>query len=159
MISIEIDTISYAGLKDDFDQYGIAAGKAIMRAVLSTGLYIKKIAKGRLHGWFGSKKHIVTARLVTSVHMETDNRNTFKAKEYSEAGDGTFNTQAGALEAIVGTNVEYGPKIEFEYDQYLGFAALSGEKYYEERLIHELNNLKYKSMSEEIETNFDEYSE
>lgn len=143
MITIEVDSVSYDGLRDDLKKYGIEAKKAINNAVKSTALYIQKIAKQRLHGMLGSLKHYITGRLATSIHPQYKSGESFSytAPESGESFDGTLSESVGELEAIVGTNVEYAPKIEFEKDQFMGYAGLQGEKYFEDRIIIELNKL------------------
>jgi len=142
MISIEVDTISYNGLIDDLKNYGKSAISAVKRAVDFTGLRVETIAKQRLRGEFGSRKHWITGRLASSVHYETKGKNSFKPVKDSQAGDGNLNETIGDLECVVGTNVDYGPKIEFEYDRFLGYAAEQGEKIFEKRIEEELNAIK-----------------
>ena len=144
MISIEVDSVSHDGLRDDLKKYGIEAKKAIDKAVKSTSLFIAKTAKQRLHGMLGSAKHYITGRLATSIHPQYKSGESFSytAPGTNENFDGTLGEEVGELEAIVGTNVEYAPKIEFEKDQFLGYAGLQGEKYLEDRVIIELNKLQ-----------------
>jgi hypothetical protein len=143
MISIEVDTVSYNGLREDLKRFGEGARLAIKRAVDFTGLRVETIAKERLKGLRGSLKHWITGRLASSVHYETKDKNSFKPGRYSEGQDGKLDeTVTNELECIVGTNVVYGPKIEFEYDSYLGYAAQEGEKILIERIEKELNSIK-----------------
>jgi hypothetical protein len=113
MVSVEIDSVSYDNLQRDLKQYGIKAKKAINDAVKYTALYVQKIAKQRLHGGEGSARHIQTARLVTSIHAEMSDFNSFQGTGASKEGDGKLSANPGELESIVGTNVDYAPAIEF----------------------------------------------
>ena len=143
MITIEVDKISYDDLQSDLKKYGIAAKKAINNAVKATALFIRKTAQQRLHGLLGSAKHYITGRLATSIHAEYKSGETFSytAPESKLTFDGSLNQDLEELEAVVGTNVEYAAKIEFEKDQYLGYAAQQGSKYFEERIIKELDKI------------------
>lgn len=141
-LTFEIDAISYNGLLSDLRQYGVQAKKAIKNAVNRTALAIETVAKKRLSGELGSDKHIVTGRLRASVHAELENNKSFTYRDDEGLTfDGSLNEPLGEMDAIAGTNVVYGPRIEIEQDAYLRYAAEVEDKRLSERIEEELNKL------------------
>ena len=140
LVSIELTNMKE--VNRSFRQYGNKAVNAIRKAVLRTGLAAETDGKMRLNGELGSGRHWVTGRLGTSVHMETKEKNTFKAVENSKAKDGRLNVPVEDLEAVVGSNVEYGPKIEFDYDSFIRWAGENQEGKFPKRVTEELNKIK-----------------
>ena len=138
-VSIEIENL--AEVKASFKKYGKDATKAVMNAVNRTGLSIESDAKRRLRGLLGSAKHWITGRLASSVHMETKKENTFNPIKDSKTKDGSLGVKIGELEAVVGTNVEYADKIEFDYDSFIRFAAERNEPKFQKTMEDELNKL------------------
>lgn len=92
MFSVEINGLNetLAG----FENYKQQADKAIMLAVSDTANAIVKTAKERIYGLEGSEKHIITRTLSRSI---------MRKKEH----------ERDKFEAVVGTNLEYAPYIEF----------------------------------------------
>lgn len=91
-------------------QFQKEADKAVKKGVDRTALAVETDAKKKLK----SDGHWITGRLGSSIHAETQPNQSFN---YS---DGKGNSYNGSLEekiakdeAIVGTNVHYGPHIEF----------------------------------------------
>jgi hypothetical protein len=73
--------------------------------------------------------------------VETARINSYVSTSESEAGDGSLNTPVSGAEALVGTNVEYAHKIEFDYDSFLQFAANRQAKNLPKRVNEELDKL------------------
>lgn len=144
MISVEIDKASAERVNRDLKRYGMAAAKAVMDAILRTAYAIETDAKNRLNGKLGSARHWVTGRLASSVHVETDRINSFVPITDSEAGDRSLNAPVSGAEALVGTNVEYAHKIEFDYDSFLQFAANRQAKNLPKRVNQELDKVEKK---------------
>lgn len=140
--TIEIDEESYFKFRQSLKQYGNKAIGAIEKGIARTALFMETIAKQRLKGEFGSKKHWITGRLASSVHAEMKRLNTFKAIKDSKPSDGNLNQQLGELDAAIGTNVEYANKIEFEYDSYMIYAKIQGEPVLAKNITDELNKIK-----------------
>ena len=141
---VVIEVINLKEVTADMRKFGRESLQAIKNAVYTTGLGIATIAKGRLNGSLGSVRHWVSGRLASSVHMETKGTNTFTPIKDSQAGDGELNIPFEEDEAIVGTNVEYAPKIEFEYDSFLRFAGENKEPEFVKEAEKSLNELMKK---------------
>jgi hypothetical protein len=140
-IDISVDEASIKRVTTSFEKYGVAAAKALMNAIYRTALSMESDAKLRLNGKLGSARHWVTGRLASSVHAETNAKNSFKGINESEPSDGSFGVPIDDLEALIGTNVVYGPKIEFEYDSFIQFAATKQSPELPKRIEKELNKL------------------
>ena len=141
-IDIEVDQKSLNNVLKDYKQYGVKAAKALWNGLTRTAFAVETDAKRRLSGELGSARHIVTGRLRASVHTEFKGENSFKGVKDSETKDGKLNVPIGELEAVVGTNVEYAPKIEFNYDQFIQFAANRQRKKLTQRVTEELKKIK-----------------
>jgi len=142
-VKIELDQKSVNEVNRSLRDYGKRAGRALMDAILKTGLAIETDAKSRLKGELGSGKHWITGRLATSVHMESKEMNSFRMESHaSKLSDGNLRVAIADDEAVVGTNVEYAPKIEFDYDSFLRFAGERQEKKFAQRVTKELNDIK-----------------
>jgi len=135
-----------------FEKYRKEATKAIKRGVDRTAGMVASDAKERLAGGLGGLMRRVTGRLIASVHAEFGNKteqpekNTFKPVKASEASDKNLNVTIADDEAVAGTNVHYGPYIEFGTKfisamSFLGFAAVRQDKRLKERVIEELNKI------------------
>lgn len=139
--SIQVEGIE--DLKADFRRFGKESDKAIKMAVDQTALAVESDAKKKLIG----DGHIITGRLASSIHAETENGKTYTYKDNKgNTFNGGLNENLGKLEAVAGTNVHYAPYIEFgtkyiSADSYLGHAALKQEKKFSERVVKELNKL------------------
>jgi len=138
---ISIEIVNLEEVKKSFRKYGKDAGKAVIRAVNKAGLNIESDAKRRLKGLLGSARHWVTGRLASSVHTEMKGENTFVPIKDSKSGDSNLGVQTGETEAVVGTNVEYASKIEFDYDSFIRFAAERNEPKFQKLVEQELNKL------------------
>ena len=150
MISVEIDKASAERVNRDLKRYGMAAAKAVMDAILRTAYAIETDAKNRLNGKLGSARHWVTGRLASSVHVETDRINSFVPITDSKSGDRSLNAPVSGAEALVGTNVEYAHKIEFDYDSFLQFAANRQAKNLPKRVNQELDKVAKKGFFERL---------
>ena len=119
-------------LMKGFEKYRKEAEKAIKRGVDRTAVAIESDAKSRLEGGLGGQRRIKTDRLRASVHAELE--------------EGELGVPIAKNEAITGTNVEYGPFIEFGTRfmaamSFLGFAAVRQDKKLKERVTEELNKI------------------
>ena len=142
-VKIELDQNSVNDVNKSFRDYGKKAAKALKDAILLTGYAIVSDAKNRLNGRLGSAKHWITGRLASSVHVESKGVNSFKMESKdSEVKDGSLGVSIADDEAVVGTNVHYAPKIEFDYDSFLRFAGERQEKKFAQRVTKELNKIK-----------------
>lgn len=113
MIEVRLDGLSYDGLLKDLAAYGEKSRKAIRTAVVKTCYSTESTAKKRLRGMMGSAKHWITGRLASSVHTEIEGINNYQSGKDSMPGDGNLDEPIGFLNGVVGTNVDYGPSIEF----------------------------------------------
>jgi hypothetical protein len=125
-ISIEIDKASLANLERQFSLLGTTIDKASPKAIFKVLMKIRSYAMLRLTG----RGHVVTSRLKNSIYVETgDPRiNTELPKTYTDESEPpkSYNAELKTVrlkenEGAVGTNVEYGGKIEF-MDSYLYWA-------------------------------------
>ena len=117
-VKIELDQKSVNEVNRSLRDYGKRAGRALMDAILKTGLAIETDAKSRLKGELGSAKHWITGRLATSVHMESKEMNSFRMESHaSKLSDGTLRVAIADDEAVVGTNVKYASDIEFGHPE------------------------------------------
>jgi phage gpG-like protein len=123
-VTIHVDPESQQRVNNDFKKYGVKAAQALKDAIAAVAFEMETHAKDRLRGNLGSERHIVTARLMTSVHTEMKGDNSFKPIQTSEAGDGSFNIPIGESESLIGTNVEYANNIEYNYDSFIRDAAV-----------------------------------
>ena len=144
MVDISVDQRSIDTVLKGFDQYGVAAAKALMNAIYRTALNIESDAKRRLNGQLGSAKHWITGRLASSVHTEIKGKNSFEGVKDSEPGDRSFGLRVDDLEALVGTNVSYGPRIETDYDSFIIFATNKRSPELPQKIESELNKLAKK---------------
>jgi hypothetical protein len=143
-IEISVDQESIKTVEKSLKEYGVHAAKALMDAIYRTALAMETDAKRRLNGQLGSAKHWITGRLASSVHAEVKGKNTFAATKASEGRDGSFGLPIDDLEALVGTNVVYGPNIEFGFDSFIQFAATKQSPELPKRIEKELNKLATK---------------
>ena len=141
-IDIEVDQKSLNNVLKDYKTYGVKAAKALWNGLTRTAFAVETDAKRRLTGELGSARHIVTGRLRASVHTEFKGENSYKGIGASKPSDANLNTPVGDLEAIVGTNVEYAQKIEFDYDSFMQFAGLRQAKQLPKRVEEELKKIK-----------------
>jgi len=114
------------------------AAQAIKTAVDQTALAVESDAKKKLK----ADGHIITGRLFSSIHAETKEGQSFT---YTSRGGSSYNGSLGQKiakdEAIAGTNVEYGPSIEYDKDSFLGWAALQQKDKLVNRIKTELNKI------------------
>jgi phage gpG-like protein len=143
-IDIEVDQKSVKLVENGLKRYGIESVKALWRAITRTAFAIETDAKERLAGNLGSARHIVTGRLRSSIHVEYKGANTFKGVAASKGSDGKLNVPIEDLEAVVGTNVEYAPKIEFDYDSFMRFGTTRQSKNLSKRVEKEFKKLDKK---------------
>lgn len=143
-IDIEVDRASLAKVNASIKSYGVDAAKALMRGLWRGALNIETDAKLRLDGRLGSARHWVTGRLASSVHSEVKGDNSFTPIPESGTGDGSFGIPMQDLEVYVGTNVNYGPKIEFEYDSFINFSVTKNTPKLSEYIEKELNKITEK---------------
>jgi len=141
-VNIEVDRASAKALQSSMKQYGRRAIKAITDGIKRTALAIETDAKRRLNGQLGSAKHWITGRLAASVHTEMEGLNSFDAVAESKQKDSNLQETVSDMEGIVGTNVEYADKIEFDYDSFLRFAAERQSRKFSKRVEQELNKIK-----------------
>jgi phage gpG-like protein len=118
--------------------------KACKKGIDRTALAVESDAKKKLK----SDGHIITGRLFSSIHAELKEGQQFDYTDKNgKSFDGSLKTEIDKLEAIAGTNVFYGPFIEFgtKYfsgDSFMGWAALNQSKLLKDRIIKELNKIK-----------------
>ena len=143
-VDIEIDRGSVKRFEKSSKRYGKESAKALLRAIMRTAFAVESDAKRRLQGQLGSARHWVTGRLASSVHVEAKGENTFEGVKDSEAKDGKLNVSVKELEAVVGTNVEYAQKIEFDYDSFIMFGYNRQAKNLPKRVQEEWNKLDKK---------------
>ena len=141
-ISIEVDKKSAEAVKKSISQYGKKAVNAVIQGVRRTAFAIESDAKRRLKGELGSAKHWITGRLAASVHTEMDGINSFESIKDSKSEDSNLGISVDKMESIVGTNVEYAQKIEFEYDSFLRFAGEKQSKKFSKRVEEEINKIR-----------------
>jgi phage gpG-like protein len=135
---IQVDGVD--GLLLGFEKYRKEAKKAIKRGVDKTALAVANDAKARLKGEMGGDKRILTGRLRGSVHPEY--------KEGESHGEDSLNEKMDEMEAVAGTNVEYGGFIEFgtkfiKAMSFLGFAAVKQDILLKQRVTEELNKVTH----------------
>ena len=143
MVDIQVDQKSIDTVLKSFDEYGVAAAKALGNAIYRTALNIESDAKRRLNGQLGSAKHWITGRLASSVHTEIKGKNSFEGVKTSKGEDGSFGLPVDDLEALVGTNVVYGPNIE-RLDSFVVFATNKRSPELPKKIEDELNKLAKK---------------
>jgi phage gpG-like protein len=130
-------------VRKQLDLKGKEIDKAVKRAIDRTALAIESDAKKKLR----DDGHIITGRLRASIHAElksgvTNSYTDSQGRSY----DGSLQKDIAADEAIVGTNVEYAPYIEFgsknfKGDSFLGWASLKQMKLLQERVAKEINKI------------------
>ena len=143
-IEIEIDPKTLKLFEKSIKRYGVESPKALLRAIMQTAFAIETDAKYRLSGKLGSPRHWVTGRLASSVHVESKAVNTFTAIKDSKQSDATFGKPIDDMEALVGTNVEYAEKIEYDYDSFIGFAVVRNLKKFPQRVKKEWEKMDKK---------------
>lgn len=138
LVSVELDQGSMRTTITALRKFGKDAEKVIKNVVDRTALAIETDAKEKLK----ADGHIVTNRLRASIHAELKNG---AAHTYKDDGgktfDGVLKQQMTELEAVTGTNVSYGPKIEFNYDSFLRWAAEKQKPLFIKRIQEALNKL------------------
>jgi hypothetical protein len=158
MVDIQVDQKSIDTVLKSFDEYGVDAAKALGNAIYRTALNIESDAKRRLRGQLGSAKHWVTGRLASSIHTETKgyvnykiggesaivSGTSFTGNDHSQPEDSNFGMQVDDLEALVGTNVVYGPRIETDFDPFITFATNRRSPELPKKIEDELNKLAKK---------------
>jgi len=147
LVEIELDQKSAREVQKGMFRYGEDVAKGIKRVLWTMGLTAESIAKLRLSGTLGSAAHIVTGRLRASVHAEEKGRKTNETVADSKAADANLNESLSDMEVIVGTNVEYAPKIEFDYDSFIRFAGENIEPKLVKEGIKELDKITKKANS------------
>jgi len=141
MISAKIE--GGAQLASGLTAFNKEIDKAIKRGVDRTALVIETGAKKKLK----ADGHIITGRLFSSIHAETKEGQSFNYKTKSGASfDGSLGQKIAADEAVIGTNVEYAPCIEygtknFSGDSFLGYAALQQKEKLKDRIQQEINKV------------------
>jgi len=133
-----IEIIGAERLLAGFKKYRKEADKAVKRGVDRTAIAIETDAKTRLQGGLGGQRRIDTDRLRSSVHAEL--------KQGDAIGSDSLGVRIAEDEAVTGTNVFYGPFIEFgtryiNAMSFLGYAAVRQSKRLRERVIEELNKV------------------
>ena len=120
-----------------------AIAKAAKRGIDRTALAMETDAKEKLK----ADGHIVTNRLRASIHAELENEASFQYSDMEgHTFDGSLKKRIGKLEAVIGTNVFYGPYIEFgtkffNGDSFMGWARLRQQKLLRGRIIEEIKRL------------------
>ena len=123
---VQIEVTNLAEVKASIRQFDKDVGKAMLEAVWKMALAVETVAKGRLAGTLGSAKHYITGRLASSVHWEMNKKSNDEFKPLNDE-DRNLGVSSEDDEAIVGTNVSYASKIEYDYDSFLRFAAEKNE--------------------------------
>jgi phage gpG-like protein len=117
-------------LQKEIREKGDEIKKAVKTAVDLTAYAVETSAKKKLK----SDGHIITGRLWSSIHPELKEGDAYNYTDNNgKSHDGSLGEQIADDEAIVGTNVEYGPYIEYgtkyiRADSFLGFAAVEQRK-------------------------------
>ena len=119
MADLEIDRASMANLKAQFKRLKIEGGKSVFDGLVKFGNKIATTAQLRLTG----RGHIVTSRLKNSISIQTQTKQhgAYTDNE-GHVFNGNLSEPIGKDELLVGTNVEYAPKIE-KMDSYLYWAV------------------------------------
>jgi len=126
-IQIGIDQASQKHLNQQFELLKAGIGRSLYSSLAKVLMKIKTEAQLRLTG----KGHIVTSRLKNSIYVkmktpleipgEHGNSKTYADKDGQTFSSELRSVNVGELEGAVGTNVEYGDKIE-TLDSYLYWA-------------------------------------
>ncbi len=123
-IEISLDNRSRMHLNRQLDKLKIGVERSAFSALVKLLMKIKTEAQLRLTG----RGHIVTSRLKNSIYVKTKKPINIpeNSKIYADNQGQTYNAdlrsvRVGDLDGAVGTNVEYGPKIE-HMDSYLYWA-------------------------------------
>ena len=119
-VSIQIDAASLAHLNRQLAVLQQAGPRSLYSALFKIAYKIKVEAQLRLRG----KKHIVTSRLRNSLFVKTKNKPTVA---YQDKDGKPFISELASVaiadtELAIGTNVEYGGKIE-NMDSFLYWAV------------------------------------
>lgn len=137
-VSVELDQGSMRTTITALRKFGKDAERAIKDVVDRTALAIETDAKEKLK----ADGHIVTGRLRGSIHAELKNSASYTYKDdHGKTFDGALKQQMTKLEAVAGTNVSYAPKIEFNYDSFLRWAAEKQKPLFVKRMQEALNRL------------------
>ena len=118
--------------------------RAVKKGIDRTAYAVESDAKKKLK----SDKHIITGRLMGSIHAELKENQQFSYVDRNgRQYDGSLGEEIGEMEAIAGTNVEYAPYIEFgtkrfSGDSFLGWAALRQGKLIVQRILQELSKIR-----------------
>ncbi len=134
-LTTQIDGAERLGRDIDMTRKDIQ--RAVKRAVDKTALAVESDAKRKLR----DDGHVITARLMSSIHAETQEGKFSYRDKNGHTFDGSLGEQIAEDEAIAGTNVEYGPKIE-STDSFLGWAAIKQGKKLVDRIKSELSKIK-----------------
>lgn len=118
--SITLDQASKDHLDKQFQLLKEAGKKSVYAAIVKTAYQIANEAKLRLKG----QGHVVTARLMNSIFVKTKDNAT---EAYTDNQQTSFTAELtsvtiGENETAIGTNVDYGEKIENKYP-FLSWAA------------------------------------
>lgn len=115
-IQIGIDPRTMKHLSDQFDLVKNGAGDSMYLALIKVAFKIKSEAQLRLTG----RGHIITSRLKNSIFVKgqkhvngPDNGLTYTDTKGKSYKSDLSTVRLAANELAIGTNVEYGPAIEF----------------------------------------------
>ena len=128
-ITVNIDT---SQLDRNIPNFVEKLKKAVKEAIIKTS--VENVAKNAYQN-LTSKNHVVTGRLRKSIHAKYNNKyanSSYLSHRYmsdvsGENFTGSLSETPNDLTVIIGTDVPYARKIEFQYDAYL-FPALEGCK-------------------------------
>jgi len=123
-VEIKLDQGSLKNLNRQFDKLKVGVDRSAYSALIKVLVKIRSEAQLRLKG----RGHIVTSRLINSIYVKAKNPENIPDNSliYSDNEGQTFNRELRSVrvsdvEGAVGTNVEYGEKIEF-MDSYIYWA-------------------------------------
>jgi len=136
-----------------FEKYKVQSDKALDKAIDRTAFAVQKDAQSRLQGMFGSKRHIVFARLMRDIYLRTFGKfekrvgSNVEYAPYIEFGTGdlvftNFNFSPEAKVAAAEFKGRGIRKINIHGDSFLNWAAVNQTPKHRERIIEELNKIK-----------------
>lgn len=125
-VTLELQNAGYLNMQKQFKKIESNSDNAF-RSVVKLLFNIKTIAQQKLK----SDTHIVTSRLRNSIYVQTPNQK-FANEDgnrstYTDKLKNSFDSELKGVSlennnGIVGTNVEYAEKIEFNHDSFLYYA-------------------------------------
>lgn len=115
-LNIKFDEKQLNRIKKRLEKMSSEKGKAVQDKLIKGAIAVQADAKVNIQ----QANHIDTGRLINSIVFES-NKN--KAGRYSDSEgnsfDGDLGVSLGLYDVVVGTNVNYAAKIEYDYTPFL----------------------------------------